>query len=414
MVTNFIQFHSRAEARRIIGWLLFDFSNSITAVIAALYFSRLYISELEATNEQLNYLFIAAATVTVLTGWKIGIRMDAGKLSQWATLSCVIVVVSFFGIAIFSQLGVNAPYKALVGLIFVVYLYFYQIGRIAHNTFLFRHLPSEWHEKLSGFGAAANWIGTIFGLLVSLLVIRTSSESTSSAIVIFWGGCIATILLMIALLLMFNNLTTYSGTRAALRTDSIKSLSQKQLLLYFLTFFILFDALSTIQRNIPPYLIEVLHFSESKQAAVYVITIFSACVGGLSCVLFLNQRNSNMAVSAAAFCLAVAISILVFSGAENYWIVVVPAGISYGVLEAAMRVSFMQGINSKDAGRQFGLYTVIDRTSGIAAPIIWVSSFSLFDQVGTSYCMGFLLMVVLLLLAISLLQRMDSLKPAPR
>ena len=388
----------------LLGWCLFDFANSIPAIIGGIYYSKWFTEDLGAGSVMFNLLFFVSALFFILTGKWVGNKIDKNGYKFWIKLSSAISIISVLLLFISSQLFSNQVLIYSSFLLFLVFLFGYQISRICHNVYLRGIIPEHLQTKMSGYGAAANWGGSIVGILLTIPVVTNYSGMFGRELTFLVAAIGYGILTPIALLLMFRSNQTVN---VKLSHESINAKTWRSILvsvgLLLLVYLLLFDVMATVQRNLPPYLTNVFKMNDDIQAIGFLIILVAALVGGLISARVVNFTNSISWLKISSLSLCIAIVLICTGHAIFLWAAFIIAGLSYGILESAIRVNFMGNFSAESAGKNFGVLAVIERTSGVVGPLIWIVPFYIFKEDNTSYTISMFLMAGLTLIAFLIL-----------
>lgn len=394
--------------KHLVGWCLFDFANSIAAIIGGIYFAKWFIEDVQASPVTLNILFFVSAGLILVTGKLIGNSIDSIGYKFWIVAS---TILGFFSILLLFLSSQVVGSKFIIPISFVINLFFlfsYQIGRICHNVYLRKTIPEELQSRMSGFGAAANWAGSITGVLISIPIViiyptQFGRELTFLAAALFYG-CLTSIALFYMLQIKESVSSKRSLNNEITPTIKILRTSLKPIIIYF----ILFDVMITVQKNLPNFLTEVHQMQDESQAIRFLVILISAMIGGLIAARLVYRKNSKRWLILSSFTLTMAICIITVSNPTLLWLSFILAGISYGILESAIRVDFMQKFTSNVAGQNFGLLAIIERTSGVVGPVLWILPFVLSNQQQSKqYVMSMWLMGLLCMIAFLLIIRYD-------
>lgn len=380
----------------LIGWCLFDFSNSIPAVIGGIYFAKWFTIDIGAGSILFNLLFFLSGLIIIISGRWVGNRIDTDGYKIWIKFSSVLSISAVAGLFLISQFFSGLILVYLSFILFLLFLFGYQVSRICHNVYLRSVIPFNLQTRMSGLGASANWGGSIVGILLVLPLInyypgKFGHEITFLAAAIAYG-----IFTSISLFLMFHsngiNKISISNTEFKIESWKLIITSMGFLLLIYL---LLYDSMTTVQRNLPTYLTSVLKMGDNLQSIGFLIILISALFGGLISAKFVNFKNSFTWLKIGSALLGIGIVLITISNVFCLWSAFLIAGISYGILESAIRVNFMSKFSVEMAGRSFGILAIIERTAGIIGPLIWIIPFSFFNEETNSYYFSMLLMALL-------------------
>lgn len=387
----------------IFGWCLFDFTNSIPAVVGGIYFSKWFIEDVKAGSIAYNILFFLAALIVMATGRWIGERIDSIGYKIWIKISALLCFFSMLLLFIGSQILSRSYLVALSFLLFLVFLFSYQVGRICHNVYLRTIVPQDIQSKISGFGAASNWAGSLVGILVTIPLVLTFPKELAREMTFLEAAILYGIFTLISLRLMFRS----TEARSYRIIENNKStFTFKHFFVYFrmplILYLLLFDVMATVEKNLPPYLSSVFKMSDDKQSIGFLLILISAMVGGIAASKFVSERNSGSWIKLSAILLGASIFLITIRSNTALWAAFVVAGITYGILESAMRINFMNRFPNNESGKNFGTYAAVERASGVIGPLIWIIPFSIIGNGSRAFVDGMQLMAVLCLLAVAL------------
>jgi MFS-type transporter involved in bile tolerance (Atg22 family) len=386
------------------GWCLFDFANSIPAVIGGIYFSKWFTEDIGGSSILFNILFFLSAIFVILIGKWVGRKVDVGGFRYWIKLTSFISFLAIILLFLGSQFLPSLYLLPLSFVLFLIFLLGYQIGRICHNVYLRSIIPDHIQSKMSGFGAAANWAGSITGIVITIPVITAYPQMFAREMTFLVAAVSYGIFTSIALFLM---LLSQSEVKVPISTQKNSQLSWKFIVSYMgvplLIYLLLFDVMATVQRNLPPFLTSIYKMQDNTQAIGFLTILITAMIGGLIAARVVKRSNSNLWLKISSSILAFSIILITLNNNILLWAAFAMAGISYGILESAIRVNFMGTFSSENAGENFGILAVIERTSGVIGPLIWIVPFSLFSNQIHSYISSMLLMSSLTFLALILL-----------
>lgn len=385
-------------------WYIYDFGNSFAAVLGGVYFSKWFIEDLGNGAFEFNMLLFIGAVFVILGAPFVGKLIDGGRL--WITflfttfgagLSLALIVLFAFQITESRALTVAA------GAAFCGFLICYQSSRICHNAYLRLVIPEEDREAVSGHGAAFNWLGSIFGIAASIPIV--------SAVPGVEGRHLVFVMALIGFVAL-SSLALWRMTRPS-RPASIDVETGSPMVpwaWYFsawaLAVFFLYDAMSTIQRNLPPYLSEVYGLDDQTQGIAFLLILTLAAIGGFFAARFVKFGNTKTWIIFPGVLLIVAIFLLTFVQSNLFWLAFPLAGFAYGVLESSIRLSLMAEMPTREAGARFAILAAVERSAGVAGPLIWSSPFlfNLSEPIAARsamFMMGLLVLMGILIFAFS-------------
>lgn len=400
---------TRTVKKSLIGWWLFDFAYSISTVIGGIYFTKWFTENLGANSMLLNLLFLVSTFFVILTGRYVGRRIDLYGYKSWIIVSSILGFFSILFLFLGSQLFDTNSNIILSFIFFIIFLFGYQVGRICHNVYLRKVIPEIFQSKMSGLGVAANWSGSVIGIVISVPIVTNQSFSVMYARELTFLIASLTFVLIVpySLYLMFlikekpdNKVLPSSEKISFIRYFS------GGLGVYFIVYFLLYDVMTIVQRNLPAFLSQVFRMPDNYQAVAFLLILLSATTGGLISAKFLTHKNSVDWLKTFTSCLGLSIILITLNNNVLLWGAFIIAGISYGVIESAIRLNFMYKFQAKHAGENFGVLAIIERASGIAGPLLWIAAFSISKTETHSYLfsmrvmgtLAFTALVIILLL----------------
>ena len=387
------------------GWCLFDFANSIAAVIGGIYFSKWFIEDAGANSVIYNILLFTSALFILISGKWVGRKIDLNGYKFWIKLSSFISFIAMLFVFIGSKIIPNTfliPYSFIF---FLIFLFGYQISRICHNVYLRSVIPESKQAKMSGYGAASNWAGSIVGIIITIPIVTAFPDITGRELTFLAASVSYGILTFSALILMFSSKTNQN--QQVLNPKSKLNWNYFFVVLgsSFVIYFLLFDVMITVEKNLPPYLSVVYKMTDDIQAIGFLSVLISAMLGGLFASKIVNFLNSNLWLKIGSSVLVASITMITINNPIFLWSAFVLAGLSYGILESTIRVNFMSTFKSENAGENFGILAAVERSSGVVGPLLWIIPFSIFQNEKHSYVASMLLMAMLAFFALILLYR---------
>ncbi len=376
---------------KIFTWSLYDFANTIFSMnVVSLNFPLMIKNDYGGEDIHLSLARSSAMVLVALTMPLAGVVADKFQrrmpLTIFLTLLCCLATLS---------LGRGGPMLVQLGL-FAVAVFSFQGALVFYNAVLPQIAGPLKIGRVSGYGVALGYIGTIFGLLVvgSLAGPGNYSGAFTLTAVLFF---------LFALPFFFTvkdvapkPLKNLGGTIL----DSLKQIvdvyrdarSKPGILRLLLGRFFVVEALETIIFFMAVFLKEGAGFSDSTAVwgnlseitmFLVVITVFTAAgsfVWGFVAEKF-GPRNSLLG-TVILWIITLAGIILVKDKTLFYFFGSL-AGISLGgvwTTERPLLVNLV-GDHAKLAG-YFGLFALSGRTAAVAGPIIWGLTVMVFDPLG--------------------------------
>lgn len=411
----------RAPVVERFSWALYDFSNTIFSMnIATLYFSVWLVSDLGVSNTLDAAAGAVASMLVVVAIPFLGALSDVRRRHKpWVVgftlVSCVAcALMGIFGQTLLPLRGgsVDAPAAVPPGwhaagmplfwvlACFVLANFAYQAAQPFYNAMLPELAPPEEQGRLSGFGTAIGYIGSIVGVMLVAPFfngelpgagkLSAGAMSFLHSVVPFTahGGRVSTFLPTGVLFLLFSLPLFFvcrdhnpapKGTpvdwRRAVREvfHTIRDAKQHPgALRFILTSFIYQDAVGTIVGFMTLYAVEAVGFEKGAEIKLFLVltipSIFGSYIYGHLVDRFGAKRSLMTTLILWIVLLAVMIAV---PGKQAFWLVGLAIGLNFGGVPTAERPVLLGLVPDVEAGRYFSLMLLSSRAAAIAGPLIW-------------------------------------------
>ena len=426
---------TRASGLERWSWASYDFANTIFSMnVATLYFSVWLVSDLGASNTLYAGSSALAALLVVLAIPVLGAVSDARRRRKpWVVGFTVVCCVACAAIGVLGQrtlpvvgAEVIAPAAApaswqpgfhelkWVLLAYVLANATYQAALPFYNAMMTDLVPGEEQGRLSGFGTALGYLGSIFGVLLvvpffnhALPVLGPISDGTMAFLrrVVPYtahGGRVSTfvptgiaflVLSLPLFLFCHDHAPAHVSTRVAWReafaevAHTIRdSKRHPGVLRFILTSFLYQDAIGTIIGFMTLYAVEAVGFQRGTETTLFVVLTIPAIIGSYVAGLLVDRFGARrtLQITLVSWVLLLIGLILVPSKAAFWWLGVC-IGLVFGGVPTAERPVLLSLVPQEDAGRYFSLMLLSARAAAIVGPLIWgVTVDMLQPRVGTS------------------------------
>lgn len=378
---------ARPAPRTEIGsWVLYDFANTIFSMnIVTLYFAVWIVTERGASNTAYSVATSLSSLVVLLLAPAIGAFSDASRRRKpWVvglTLASVAATVAL------DPLG-RAPWtpeKSVVLLLaaFVVANTAYQLAMPPYNAMLPELVPASRIGRLSGFGTAVGYLGSIAGVLLV-------APFVTGGLGIAAGGRRAAFVPTGLLFLLFSLPLFFvcrdhlarppEGSAATRLAEALRSLRETfrdagrhpGLRRFVLASWFYQDALGTAISFMALYAVIVLGLPPGGEIRLFVTLTIPAVVGsyvaGRAADRFGPKRTLTMVLAGwLVGLLAVAVS----PSLSVFWAAGALVGFVFGGIWATERPLLLALTPDVEAGRFFGLLSLSARAAAIVGPLVW-------------------------------------------
>ncbi len=376
---------------RIFTWSLYDFANTIFSMnVVSLNFPLMIKNNYGGSDLDLSLARSSAMVLLALTmplAGTIADRFERRMLPAMGfTLLCCLATVS---------LGHSS--SMLINLmLFALAVYCYQGALVFYNAVLPQVAGPGKLGRVSGYGVALGYTGTIFGLIVvgSLAGPRCYSDAFALTAVLFF---IFAVPFFITIgdqsPKPLKGLLTVTG-------DSIKGIvgvlrdarDRPGILRFLLGRFLVVEALETIIFFMAIFLKEAVGFSDEKltfgnlnEITVFLIIVTAFTAVGSLIWGFVTEKFGprNSLLGTIVLWIVTLLGIIIFSHKGLFFLLGSLAGISLGGVWTTERPLLINlvGDNSK-LGGYFGLFALSGRMAAVIGPIIWGLIVLAFDSLG--------------------------------
>jgi UMF1 family MFS transporter len=376
---------------KIITWSLYDFANTIFSMnVVSLNFPLMIKNDYNGADIALSLARSAAMIMVALSMPLAGIVADKFRrrmpLTILFNLSCCLATVLLGkGGSIIIQLG-----------LFAIAIYSYQAALVFYDAILPQVAGPDRMGRVSGYGVAMGYIGTIFGL--SVVGAMTCPGCYGRAFT--WTGIF---FFLFALPFFFTVRDEAPKPLAGLwrmTWESIKRLSdvyadaksRPGVLRFFVGRFFVVEALETIIFFMGIFLNEAIGFSDRRavfgnlnEITVFLLTVTVFTVLGSLVWGFVTERFGprNSLLGTVALWVVTLMGIVFISHKAIFYVLGSLAGISLGGVWTTERPLLINLIaDNEKLGGYFGLFALTGRMAAVIGPVIWGVTVALLGSLG--------------------------------
>ena len=447
----------RAPAAERWSWALYDFSNTIFSMnVATLYFSVWVVSDLGSTDLVYAMANAVASILMVVAIPALGAISDARRRRKpWVVgftiASCLAcAVIGVLGQTTLPLVGEGVAHPASVppgwhvstaALIpvlaaFAIANFAYQAAQPFYNAMLPELVPVEEQGRLSGFGVAVGYVGSIVGVALvlpfftgGLPVIGRFSDSVNAALhtlVPFTasGGRVATfvptglLFLLFSLPLFFvcrDHNPAPRGTpinwRRAFREvrETITAARQHPGALRFIVTSLIYqDAIGTIVTFMTLYAVRAVGFQKGTEVTLFMVLTIPAIFGSYVYGVMVDRIGAKRSLTITLWIwVALLVAMMLVTTQSAFWLVGLAIGLNFGGVNAIERPLLLSLIPDVEAGRYFSLMLLSARVAAIIGPLLWgLTTAGLEGPLGTSiaYRAAVFVVAIMFVLAIWILK----------
>ncbi len=443
----------RAPAIERWSWALYDFANTIFSMnIATLYFSVWLVSDLHSTDLIYATANAAASLLMIVAIPVLGAISDARRRRKpWVVgftiascLGCVAIgVLGQTTIPLVGQeiahpvvvpagwhVGISTLLPVLIA--FVIANFAYQGAQPFYNAMMPELVPVEEQGRLSGFGVAVGYVGSIFGVaLVAPFfsggiqgVVRFSAGFMNAlhAIMPFTstGGRVATFVPTGVLFLLFSlplflicrdhnpaprgtpvNWRKAFRDVAATITDARK---HPGALRFIITSLVYQDAIGTIVTFMTLYAVRAVGFDKGQEVTLFMVLTIPAIFGSFFYGHLVDRIGAKRSLRITLWIwVALLLAMMSVTTKNAFWFVGLAIGLNFGGVNAIERPLLLSLIPDVEAGRYFSLMLLSARVAAVIGPLLWgLTTWALESRIGTSLAYRTAVGIVALMFVISI------------
>jgi MFS transporter, UMF1 family len=411
----------RAPARERWSWALYDFSNTIFSMnVATLYFAVWFVTDIGASSVQYATANGIASVMVVAAIPVLGAISDARRRRKsWVVgftlLSCVAtMLMAAFGVTSLPIVGTgvdtgvvrDAAWHPTLGALFpvlacyVIANFAYQAAQPFYNAMMPELVPVEERGRLSGFGTAVGYVGSIVGValvapfftggLAGVGQLPDSVLRVLRAIVPFTdhAGRVSTffptglLFLVFSLPLFFfcrDHNPAPRGTPIRLKAafaavgQTLRDARRYPGALRFIgASFLYQDAIGTIVSFMTLYAVNAVGFKEGSEVTLFLVLTMPAIIGSYVAGLLVDRIGPKRTLQGTLWIwVALLIAMVLAPSQSAFWVVGLAIGLNFGGVWAAERPMMLSLIPDDEAGRYFSLMLLSARVAAIAGPFVW-------------------------------------------
>ena len=444
----------RAPAVERWSWALYDFANTIFSMnMATLYFSVWLVSDLGASNTLYGGASAIASLLVAISIPVLGAVSDARRRRKsWVVgftiaSAAACAVIGLLGERTLPLTGaevigaVSPPpgwHAGLADLKWVLLAYIaanfaYQAAQPFYNAMLPELVPVEEQGRLSGFGTALGYVGSIAGVLLvvpffngrlpvigplgahAMAVLRGLFPLTSH------GGRVSTFLPTGALFLAFSlplflvcrdHDPATRGARVAWRKafhDVAATLRDARqhpgALRFIITSFVYQDAIGTIVSFMTLYAVKAVGFAQGSEVTLFMVLTIPAIFGSYLQGLMVDRFGAKRTLTLTLLIWVLLLLAMVAAPSKGaFWIVGLGIGLNFGGVPTAERPVLLSLVPDVEAGRYFSLMLLSARVAAVFGPLLWgITVDSLEPRAGTAIAYRAAVLTVAAMFVIALL-----------
>ncbi|MBI4689512.1 MAG: MFS transporter [Nitrospirae bacterium] len=363
--------------KEIISWCLFDFANSsYSAVISAVIFPVYYTTTIVGNESGLGDLWWGRAVslsmaVVVLTSPLLGGIADFGGIRKRLLLIYTLLCIS--AVAAFSLLHKGMVIEGFIlALIANIGM---EGGLVFYNSFLPEIAEREYQGRVSAWGFAVGYAGSILSLLIAIPLIGSGYlDLTWLMVAIFFGVFSLPAFIFLPKDIKQGFGVMHSSSKGMDYTwNTFKKIwSSKELRNFLIAYLIFEDGVNTVIVFSSIFAATTLGFDSQELVMLYIVVQITALTGAFIMAKPIDFRGPKRVISFSLLLwVAVSVSAFFVQSKSQFWIIAVIAGSGLGTIQAAARAFFTRFIPHEHESEYFGVYSMVGKSSAIFGPLIF-------------------------------------------
>ena len=269
---------------------------------------------------------------------------------------------------------------------------------------------------VSGIGQGANYIGQIFGLIVSIPFASGALYLFGShgRVQTFLPAIILFIICSLPLLIYYKEPNTFQNN-SLVNDDGLwmnikRIFSMRNLSLIFIAYFLFSDALLTFSNNFPIYLEKVFGVSDAVKSYLAVCILTTSVIGS---VVFGKISDKKGSKKTLVFLLISWVVIFALVAITRSFIMItvisIVAGLLFGPVWALSRAMVAENTPREIEASSFGFYILAERFATFIGPLVWSLVLASTASMGSvSYSYAIVSLAVLVFISIFFLARVKN------
>lgn len=419
-----------------ISWIIYDFANTIYSMnVVTMYFSTWIVVDLALSDSYVSFANSISMVLVAITLPILGEISDRFQrkmpLLIGFTLSCILFT------ALIGICGRLIPVKqtmiALAIGAFILANYSYQGGLVFYNALLPAVATERSMGRVSGYGVAIGYLGSIVGLILVLPFVEGQMFGLTIPH-ISKGGSVASFIPTAIFFLIFALPTFFyvkdprpihAPIRQALDIKGSfhkiwEGLSNTQkypgVTRFLVAKFCYEEAIETIIIFMAVYAQKVMHFSKEGTTEFFIMVIPSAIIGsalfGILTDHFGPKKTLTIVLGGWIACLLLVVFTLEL---WIFWLSGALVGVFMGATWTSARPLLISLVPNEMLGEFFGLYSLSGKIAAIVGPLVWAALVSLVAGYGDiiKYKVAILSLTLLILIGLIIFQKVPDRKRAP-
>ena len=365
------------STNRILSWCLYDFGNSAySAVIVTAVFAPYYTTTIVGNETGLGDLWWGRAIslsmlFVAVTSPYLGGLADMGGLRKplWIiyTWLSILMVVSFIWLE---------PGMILIGFMMLTLANIgMEGGLVFYNAYLPQIAPPSRQGRVSGWGFAVGYAGSIVALLAALPFVDPFRGDPIWLLVAVQFAIFSVPAFVSLPGATGNNLGFIRAASRGFETTRMlirRLWARRQARRFLLSYLFYQDGVMTVLIFSSVFAATTLGMDTGQLVMLFLVVQFSALAGA---VLMAKPTDTwgpkNVVMASLCLWCGVVVAAYFVQTQTQYWLIAIVAGLGLGSVQAASRAFFARFIPPGEETQYFGLYAMVGKSAAIIGPIVF-------------------------------------------
>jgi UMF1 family MFS transporter len=376
---------SKQEKLSLVGWLSFDFANTIFSMnIVTMFFNLWILDDLNCPDILYSIAYSASMIMVALLMPFYGHYSDIEQNKKsWLIRFTLLAIMSTVLIGLNAYIFDGRWTRIIIALIFFGAANFFYEGGIAFYNALLRSVSSRENiGQTSGLGVGLGYIGGIVGLLIVFPIVKGNipwiPAGREAAII---PTAILFLIFSIPAFLFIREKTfekiykqrmKFMQAFNNLKENLKKAREDKGAFRFLISNYFFEDAVVTAVIFMAIYAEKVVGFTDRLKIELWVVATLSAAIGSvLSGKIsdWIGPKRTMRVIVIGWILVLVAISLITYQ--PLFWVAACFVGIFLGSTWTVARPLLNSLVPDEKLGLFYGLYALSGRTAAVIGPLIW-------------------------------------------
>ncbi len=363
--------------RQVVAWALYDFANSsfaavIAATIYATYYAQVVVGNVHGEGDLWWGRLVSVSMMMVaLTSPILGGIADRAGIRK--RLFFVTTYLSVGATALMATVEQGMVFRGFIlGILGVVG---FEGSLVFYNAYLSDIAPRQWQGRISAYGFAVGYAGSIVALLVALPFVRMGAIGWSFLSTAALFGLFA----IPSFLILPQDRPGRIGVMQAVQEsvlDTVRTirdvLAHRELRRFLGAYLLYEDGVNTVIFFSSIFAAKTLGFDMVQLIGLYLLVQAAALIGA---VLW-GKPTDRFGPKIVVLCMlvlwiGVVIAAWLVEVQQQFYIVAAVAGSGLGAIQAASRAFMATLIPKGREGQFFGCYALCGKTASILGPLVF-------------------------------------------